>query len=60
VEADVRGARLFGMKTALVRTGKFRPEALETAESSPDIVVSSLGHFPALLEEDLTGDGWTP
>ena len=25
VEADVRGARLFGMKTALVRTGKFRP-----------------------------------
>ncbi len=55
VEADVRGARLFGMKTALVRTGKFRPETLETAESSPDIVVSSLAHFPALLEEDLTG-----
>ena len=25
---------------------------------SPDIVVSSLAHFPALLEEDLTG-GWT-
>jgi len=58
VEADVRGARLFGMRTALVRTGKFRPETLETAESSPDIVVSSLAHFPALLEEDLTG-GWT-
>ena len=58
VEADVRGARLFGMRTALVRTGKFRPETLETAESAPDIVVSSLAHFPALLEEDLTG-GWT-
>ena len=55
VDADVRGARLFGMKTALVRTGKFRPEALESAETSPDIVVSSLAHFPALLEEDLTG-----
>ena len=55
VEADVRGARLFGMKTALVRTGKFRPEALETAESSPDIVASSLAQFPALLEEDLRG-----
>ena len=39
VDADVRGARLFGMKTALVRTGKFRPEALESAETSPDIVV---------------------
>ena len=59
VEADVRGARLFGMRTALVRTGKFRPETLESADPSPDIVVSSLAHFPPLLEEDLTG-GWTP
>ncbi len=59
VEADVRGARLFGMRTALVRTGKFRPESLESAEAAPDIVVSSLAHFPALLQEDLTG-GWTP
>jgi HAD superfamily hydrolase (TIGR01458 family) len=59
VEADVRGARLFGMKTALVRTGKFRPEALESADTPPDIVVSSLAHFPALLEEDLAG-GWAP
>ena len=25
VEADIRGAQLFGMRTALVRTGKFRP-----------------------------------
>ena len=60
VDADVRGARLFGMKTALVRTGKFRPEALESAETSPDIVVSSLAHFPALLEADLTGGEWAP
>ena len=59
VEADVRGARLFGMKTALVRTGKFRPETLESADPAPDIVVSSLAQFPALLEEDLTG-GFTP
>jgi HAD superfamily hydrolase (TIGR01458 family) len=57
VEQDVRGASLFGMRTVLVRTGKFRPEALEVAESSPDIVVSSLAQFPALLEEDITG-GW--
>jgi ribonucleotide monophosphatase NagD (HAD superfamily) len=57
VEQDVPGARLFGMRTVLVRTGKFRPETFESAEASPDIVVSSLAHFPALLEEDLTG-GW--
>ncbi len=55
VEEDVPGARVFGMRTALVRTGKFRPDALETASVSPDIVVSSLGQFPALLEQDLTG-----
>ena len=55
VEADIRGARLFGMKTALVRTGKFRPETLESAESAPDLVASSLAVFPELLEEDLRG-----
>ena len=55
VEADVRGARLFGMRTAVVRTGKFRPEALESTDASPDIIVSSLAQFPALLEEDLAG-----
>jgi HAD superfamily hydrolase (TIGR01458 family) len=55
IEADVRGARLFGMRTALVRTGKFRPETLETTDASPDIVVSSVAHFPALLESDLSG-----
>jgi ribonucleotide monophosphatase NagD (HAD superfamily) len=51
----VRGARLFGMKTALVRTGKFRPETLEAADAAPDIVASSLAVFPELLEEDLRG-----
>jgi HAD superfamily hydrolase (TIGR01458 family) len=55
VDADVRGARLFGMRTALVRTGKFRPETLEAADSAPDIVASSLAVFPELLEEDLRG-----
>jgi HAD superfamily hydrolase (TIGR01458 family) len=54
-EEDVPGARLFGMRTALVRTGKFRPESLESASVSPDIVVSSLAQFPSLLEEELTG-----
>lgn len=60
VEADVRGARLFGMRTALVRTGKFRPETLEGAGASPDIVVSSIAQFPAWLESDLSGGLETP
>ena len=32
LEDDVRGAQLFGMRTVLVRTGKFRPEALERSD----------------------------
>ncbi|HXF97589.1 MAG TPA: HAD-IIA family hydrolase [Gaiellaceae bacterium] len=55
VEGDVRGARLFGIRTALVRTGKFRQETLERADPAPDVVISSLADFPDLLEEHLTG-----
>ena len=54
-EVDIPGASLFGIRTALVRTGKFRPESLESASVSPDIVVSSLAQFPSLLEEELSG-----
>ena len=31
----LRGAQLFGMKTLLVRTGKFRPDALERSSTRP-------------------------
>jgi HAD superfamily hydrolase (TIGR01458 family) len=55
VEEDIPGARLFGMRTALVRTGKFRPESLDSCSVPPDMVVSSLAQFPALLEEELSG-----
>ena len=53
VEADVRGAQLFGMRTALVRTGKFRPETLESSGLVPEIVLSSLAQFPDWLERSL-------
>ncbi len=56
-EVDIPGARVFGMRTALVRTGKFRPESLEFASVPPDMVVSSLAQFPTLLEEELSGGG---
>jgi HAD superfamily hydrolase (TIGR01458 family) len=51
LEADVRGAQLFGIRTALVRTGKFRPEQLETTAIVPDAVVSSVAQFPDWLEQ---------
>lgn len=53
VDADVRGAQLFGMRTVLLRTGKFRPEALEHTEITPDVVLSSLAQFPDWLEQHL-------
>jgi ribonucleotide monophosphatase NagD (HAD superfamily) len=53
IEADVRGAQGFGMRTALVRTGKFRPEALDGTTVVPDVVLSSVASFPDWLEQDL-------
>jgi HAD superfamily hydrolase (TIGR01458 family) len=53
IEADMRGAQAFGMKTVLVRTGKFRPDDLELSGVVPDIVVSSLRELPEWLERAL-------
>ncbi len=52
IEADVRGAQLFGMRTALVRTGKFRPDVLDGG-ILPDAVLSSIANFPDWLEQHL-------
>jgi HAD superfamily hydrolase (TIGR01458 family) len=53
LESDVAGAQGIGMHTVLVRTGKFRPDAVERARSRPDGIVSSIGHLPEWLEEHL-------
>ena len=50
LDADVRGAQAFGMRTALVRTGKFRPETLEGSDVVPEIVLSSVAQLPDWLE----------
>ena len=62
IEGDVRGAQSFGMRTALVRTGKFRPETLETLASSPrscsarwpSFPTGSSGHLGGGLRQDGT------
>ena len=46
LEQDVRGAQLFGMKTVLLRTGKFRPDTLERSTTIPDAVLSSIAQVP--------------
>jgi HAD superfamily hydrolase (TIGR01458 family) len=49
-ESDVRAAQLFGMRTALVRTGKFRPDTLDGLDLAPDVVLSSIADLPVWLE----------
>jgi HAD superfamily hydrolase (TIGR01458 family) len=51
VEADIGGAKAAGLRTLLVRTGKFREEALAGADPQPDGVVGSIAEVPAFLRE---------
>ena len=53
IEADIAGAQGLGMRTVLVRTGKFRPDDLEAATTRPDGIVSSIAQLPDWLEEHL-------
>jgi HAD superfamily hydrolase (TIGR01458 family) len=50
VEGDVAGAQRHGMRTVLVRTGKFRPDEVEAAAVVPDGIVSSIAQLPDWLE----------
>jgi HAD superfamily hydrolase (TIGR01458 family) len=53
LEGDIVGAHRFGMKTILVRTGKFRPDEVERSVIQPDGIVSSLAQLPNWLEANL-------
>ena len=50
VEADIAGAQRFGLRTILVRTGKFRPDAVERSGILPDVIISSIANLPEWLE----------
>src|SRR5919201_527020 len=50
-QEDEAGAQRHGMKTVLVRTGKFRPDAVERTNIRPDAIVSSIAQLPDWLEE---------
>ena len=49
VENDVLAAQALGMTGVLVRTGKFREEALARASGTPDFIVDSMVDVPQLL-----------
>jgi HAD superfamily hydrolase (TIGR01458 family) len=50
VEGDIRGAQLHGMRTVLVRTGKFRPDEVEASGVMPDGILSSVAQLPEWLD----------
>ena len=52
LEADIAGAQAHGMKTVLVRTGKFRPDVVERSRIRPDAIVSSIAQLPEWLENN--------
>jgi len=51
IESDIAGAQRHGMRTVLVRTGKFRPDAVEASRIRPDGIISSIAQLPDWLEE---------
>jgi HAD superfamily hydrolase (TIGR01458 family) len=50
IATDIGGAKAAGLGAFLVRTGKFRPDALAAAPVVPDRVLGSIADLPALLE----------
>jgi HAD superfamily hydrolase (TIGR01458 family) len=50
IEEDVIGAQAHGMKTVLVRTGKFRPDDVERSTARPDAIVNSIAALPEWLD----------
>jgi HAD superfamily hydrolase (TIGR01458 family) len=52
-EADLVGAHACGLRTILVRTGKFRPDAVEDFGVLPDGICSSIAEVPEWIENEL-------
>jgi len=52
IEGDVLGGHNYGLRTVLVRTGKFRPDDVERSRVQPDVIVSSIAQLPEWLERN--------
>jgi len=50
VEGDVFGAKSAGMKSVLVKTGKFREDVLAQSKTKPDHIIESVANLPSLLK----------
>jgi HAD superfamily hydrolase (TIGR01458 family) len=52
IEGDMVGAQRHGMRTVLVRTGKFRPDEVEQSGVVPEGILSSVAQLPDWLESN--------
>jgi HAD superfamily hydrolase (TIGR01458 family) len=52
IEDDILGGHNYGLRTVLVRTGKFRPDDVERSRVQPDAIVSSIAQLPDWLERN--------
>lgn len=52
IENDVLGAQAVGLRGILVRTGKYREDAVTAASGEPDAVIDSFVDVPDLLDDD--------
>ena len=52
IEDDIAGGQRHGLRTILVRTGKFRPDDVERLGILPDAIVSSIAQLPEWLEDN--------
>ena len=50
IEGDVCGAKNVGMKSVLVKTGKFREDVLARSKIKPDFIINSIADLPGLFE----------
>jgi HAD superfamily hydrolase (TIGR01458 family) len=57
LESDVAGGQQAGLRTVLVRTGKFRKDELARSRVRPDALLDSLADLPAFLGEGGMGIG---
>ena len=55
LESDVAGGQQAGLRTVLVRTGKFRADELARSRVRPDALLDSLADLPAFLGEGPRG-----
>ena len=49
IATDIKGAKTFGLRAVLVKTGKYRPETLAAADVRPDFVIRSIAGIDEVL-----------